>query len=437
MTATIYNAHESDAEERSEGLAAKAWRLLGYAILGIVILLINAPRFLSGLIRINVHNEPLRAALQGAIDKAQAIASFAVGPSPAAFLERAMSASFVLLWVFTLALVCLAVRRRHPRMFVYGLCGIVTGYFGLHLIAWAAVIVAGAIYVALFVGHWIGIAVAAIVGFLLTKSGWFVLAAALFGAAYLFRGALVRFWLQLLRNKLIAALAAMMLAAALYLAPLFYHFVLKPLWMYLEHLFNPVVQVILFVLKWFLIIVIGALLVLTAIAISLVLLALIGSLLVSQIQAGWHAGRNARHVLVAGFAVGSAFALVLLESVATPALAEALNHAWLASLSVLHSGGLQSQTLTDMFQVFLPKEVRSFVFLHLTNADAPAFDSMVLFAILGLSVCSALSGLFRPEPSHEDVTVAFVAREYALMSVGLFVALIVVFVNAFGGDSQA
>ena len=66
---------------------------LGYAALGIVILLVTMPRFLTWIISVNVRNEAIRSALESPISAAQSLSNLVVGPNPTDFFGRAMGAS--------------------------------------------------------------------------------------------------------------------------------------------------------------------------------------------------------------------------------------------------------------------------------------------------------------------------------------------------------
>ena len=142
-------------------------------------------------------------------------------------------------------------------------------------------------------------------------------------------------------------------------------------------------------------------------------------------------------MLVAGFAIGSALALVTLASIANPTLALALNEALFAPFGWL-VGDSRTTVVTDLFQLLLPRPVRAFVFANLDHAQAPAIDGLIFLAVTVLAVSSALVRLLsRTEAPTEPVTVRFVAKEYALMAAGLFVAIFLLFVQVMSGDSSA
>jgi hypothetical protein len=193
---------------------------------------------------------------------------------------------------------------------------------------------------------------------------------------------------------------------------------------------------ILVVVGWLATIVLSALVVfLTALV-----LAIIGNLVVSQVLAGWYAAHSRKQVILAGFAIGSAFSLITLVSIGTPAVSDSLNQAWSNAweLGGLHSAQSISQFVTTAFTVTLPTTVRDFVFLYLTNLQAPALDSFILLVVM---VLASLSILFRTLSGNaeidEVVPVTFLARQYVLLLFGIFLSILLSFAQAETGDASA
>ena len=440
---------------------SKRWfsRIGTFAFIGFLLLLTNFPMFLMRLIDANVVDRAWRTALHAPIQAVQALIAVIIGPDAGSFFERAMTCSFVLLWLFIIFLAVFSVRRRGIRMLAYGLGGIVVGYLALHALAWAAFAVAMTIRGVIFVVHWAGIGIAAVVAFLF-GSGWPLLLAVIIAGAVLlvrrFRNRLyqlLRRVLLLVRKYATALLGLAIIGGLLWLlVPLFYRWVvvpvvqffyqliILPVFQFLTWLLSPVFRALLFVIKWLLTIILTTIVTIVIVSTIAVTLALLGSLLVTQLQAGWHAARSLRHVLIAGFAIGSALALVVLESVATASVAAHLNHAWIEALALFHIVGAQDTThfVTVAFQIFLPQSVERFVFAELTNLQAPALDSLIFLAIMSLACLSVLFRVFSTRPIEDEyVPVTLVAWEYTKMAVGLFVALVIIFLMALSGDSHA
>lgn len=430
-------------------MLSKQWfsRLGFYALTGFVLLLINFPKFLTRLIDANVANPTWQEALHAPIAIVQFVLAFLIGPSAREFFERAMTCSFVLLCLFLVLLAVFFVRRRSIRMFAYGVGGIVIGYLALHVIAWAAVAVVVTVNGAFFVVQWVGLGIAAIAAFVFNYT-WPILALiAVGGALYLaFRlnAQLARGlrWLLLMMRKYATHLVgtAVVIGLLWLLVPAVYRWVILPVFNFLQSLLTPVVHMIVFIVKWIVIVVLATLLVAFVITSMLISLALLGSLFMSQLQAGWHAARSLRHVLIAGFAIGSALGLIVIVSVATPAVADSLNQAWINALVFLHLANSESTThiMTLAFEFFLPQSVENFVFSQLTDLQAPAFDSFVSLAVTSLASLSMLFRVFSARPIEEEyVPIRFVALEYIKMIGGLFVALVMIFLAEESGDSHA
>jgi hypothetical protein len=223
------------------------------------------------------------------------------------------------------------------------------------------------------------------------------------------------------------------------LIPSLYLWVILPVFNFLKWILTPVIHVIVFVARWIIIIVLATLFVGFVISSALLSLALLGSLLWSQLQAGWHAARSLRHVMIAGFAIGSALGLIVLVSVATPAVADSLNQAWINTLALLNHVSSQTTThfVTIAFEFFLPQSVENFVLSQLTNLQGPALDSFIFLAVISLASTSMLFRVFSTRPINDEyIRAPIVAREYAILVGGLFVSLIMIFLAAQSGDSH-
>lgn len=428
----------------SRPLWSPAWfrRFTAHALIGFLVLAVNFPKYLTAVIEASLDPSAVRSALLGLIGAVQAILRLMVGPDPGRFFERAMFLAFVLLWAMLVFAAAFCLRKRDVRPFAYLVAGSVAGYFTLHFLAWVAVIVVTIVGGAFFLLGWFGAVVAAIVGFL--WANLLAVAAIVATTAFFFfsirRDAievLRRLW-GVLKGRLlpIGILIAGAVAAVLGL-PLLYRYVVQPILAFLGSLLAPVVAAIWFVVKWLLIIIVGAALLCLVAAVGALMLALLGGLLLAQLQAGWLAAQNVRRALIAGFAIGSSLALVVLVSVSTPGLRESLGDAWGSSLFWMGSTG-SSDWLSQSFIAILPSSVETFAFTYLTDLNAPAFDCLVLLAVLAFAATGYAARTVSAAPVDEQpISVNVVAVEYAKMILGLFVGLIVIFATAATGDSSA
>lgn len=398
-----------------------------FVFIGLVIICTNFPKFLEHTIDLNVADSTWHTALMAPILIVQWCLRILIGSNEAVFFERAIGASFFLVWLFLAALGILSIRRRSAKIFGYCLGGMLVGYLTLHVLAWLAVTIVVVVGGAIFVVGWIGGGIFSIAAFLVHYT-WplFVLVALIFiGGNYLQKilavlRSLVA-WLHRHLGGVAVAIGVVALAAVL--IPLLVRWVIMPIIDFLA----PVVQFIWDAGKWIFFIVIVIVLSALAIVASMIGLALIGSLLVSQLQAGWRAARSLRDMLVAGFAIGSSLTLIVLVSLATPSLADALNNAWTASF-LFSNVSDQTHFLTDAFASTLPALVRDFVFLHFTDMLAPGFDSFVFLVVMVFCLFSVVSRALSSNPAiDEQVPLHFVATQYLKMVGGLFVGLLLVF----------
>jgi hypothetical protein len=414
----------------------RLWKIASLNVaLGILFVLINFPKFLVRQIDANVADGGLKAALNLPISAVQYAITLVIGSSPNGFFERVLTIDFALLWVFVFLVVALAVRRSDVPLPALALVGLILGYMAIHIIAWVATIVVAVVGGTLYVVRWIlGIVhwIAALVSQLLIDHplvGLAVVAALLAYAIYRHK--------QLLRIIAIWAAASVAFVAVI----LFVQWV----WKFLKPYLAPILEFIGWLFGWVVAIVVGTMLAVFAVVVALGALASLGNLALAQIKAGWEAGNGRKGLFAGGFAIGSSFALIALISVASPTVAASFNEAWLASFSLsglLGSGMSQpvGHQLTDAFALTLPGAVHDFVFAHLTNVKAPAFDSFILVAVLGFANLSIFAKLISPRTSQDGVTsAAFYPKEYVALFggllFGLFITVVMVFMQAIAGES--
>ncbi|HJR56403.1 MAG TPA: hypothetical protein VJ798_07475 [Rhizomicrobium sp.] len=441
MSTALQLPHFVDDAVAPPEILTKPW-FKQYSVLaglGLIIILINFPKLCMRLIDANIPYPTLRDFLSAPVKALQALLQFLVGSDPTAFFEKAMTSTFVFLWFFLLLLATLSFRARNFRMLGYGVLGIVVGYVALDLIAWTAVAVIGTINATVYVFEAVGAGISWIIRRVVSILPYllFLVIVAVMAFVFLFARdkwmQFVTFLLAKLKEHsktifLIGALVAFLWIVV----PLFYRWIVLPLFIYV---FKPIGLAIFFAVKWLFIIVLSTVfLVFLSIALFLSL-AFLGSLFISQLQAGWKAAWSIRHALIAGFAIGSALALIALVSIATPDLANALNQSW--STAILFGGSENSQFLTSFMQSLMPSRIERFAFEYLTNQQAPAFDSFILLTVLVLSVVSSLLRAASKTPiTDEQIPLRFVLTETGSMMIGLFVGVALIVFGAMLGETS-
>ena len=421
---------------------SRLWRaLLLNASLGIAFLLVNFPKFLMRTIDANVTSPNLKSDLYLPITFVQNIAGTIIGPAPLDFFERTMTYSFALLWTFIGLTALLSLRRLDIRLLLTAIGGIVLGYTAIHLIAWMAVGVVAVVGAVLFIVKWIAAIVAIITAFIISilkfLFGYWPIAliAVALLVIYRFRSRMGQLVMWALGLGLVTYLLALIIPPLMkWIMHIFesimvlLHWLLDPVFAFLLWILTPVIRFIVFVAVTLLV----ALL-------ALGILVVLGNLVVAQLSAGWYAGSGRKGVALGGFAIGSALALILVVGVATPAVADSINSACAASIGLIVSGAqfIPGHQLTDLFLTTLPSVVKDFMFLHMTSIKAPALDSFILLAVLGLANVSVFLKIPRARPHDpEPVPVQFYPAEYVALFGGLLVALLVVFMQALGGETQ-
>lgn len=402
-----------------------------YITVGVLIVCVNFHKFLTQQIDLNISSPFLHGLFMAPVQIVQWCIAILIGPSPPAFFGKAIGASFVLLWFLLGALAILSIRRASPKILLYFLGGMFVGYVTLHFLAWLAVVIITIVGGAIFVVSWVASVIFGVVAFVLYYTWPILLLAATF---ILIRFRRDWFWEQLCQlidlvrahiKDIAGAIAALLIVAALI------RWVVIPIVQFLAPFALAIWKVVKAILTVLLVVIFAVL----AFAALLIALALVGSLLVSQLQAGWNAARSVRDMLIAGFAIGSSLTLIVVVSVATPSLVDALNHAW--NMAFLFGDTGSSHAFTDLFAWTLPGSVKAYANEHLTNLLAPGFDGFIFLVVTMLSLWSVAAKVFSADPAiDEDVPLRFVAKEYAKMAGGLLVGLLLIFAQSETGDSH-
>jgi len=150
---------------------------------------------------------------------------------------------------------------------------------------------------------------------------------------------------------------------------------------------------------------------------------------------------------LAGFALGSALALIVLMSASNASGAHSVDGGWQACLSTLDrslGGRAFSVSLgwvapAGLFWAVTPGAVQAFAVSYFDNVNPPLVDSLILLVILGVASLSALRGLFSVVALRGPGGLSgyFLPREYLAVFGGLLVAVAFVLIQGSteGGDS--
>ncbi|HEX3530145.1 MAG TPA: hypothetical protein VH988_24050 [Thermoanaerobaculia bacterium] len=415
--------------------AAKELALV--ASVGLILILMNMPTFLTRAVVASAPEGAVQAAALWPIQATQESLSFLQQPTPELVFVRLMTWNFLLLLAFLFAVVVSAVRHRDAGLLGFCAGGLVLGFSALHLISWLALLLIKLVGLILLLLNWVFLAVQ------WCFSQWFILLPAI---------ALVLIWLardwisenlaslkghlgDIASIALVIALGAGFVALLRWLGPLVSHW----LWGLLGPYLGPFFHVVGVIIKF------TSALLLFLLAATFVL-SLVGRLLVDQVRAAWNAGKGRKEMALAGFALGSALALVVLASVGAPRLSSGVNSGWINCLGTLDrtlGANVASSTIgwiqpTTVFVATMPASVERFVLQHFDNANPPLVDSLILLIVLAMATISVTLALFLSrEESTKGYSDYFLPREYLEVFGGLLFAVVLLFVAAASEGDQS
>jgi hypothetical protein len=406
------------------------------SFIGLIFLIVNFPKFLSSVITTKIENPELQTALLFPIASVRDILSSLVGASPEHIFRVLMTYNFVMLWVFLTLVVVFAIRHLDFALVAFGFGGIVLGYSALHLISWIAIIIVTVIVLVAKVTFWIGFLITLILQFIIVKGWWLLLLLALAGLIYYFRKQLLKVIGAILGTTVVAYLLHRFV-------PIVWHWFLgliNPIIQFTRMIWEKYIGPILAVIFTLLIIVF---LLLSSLIATFLVLATLGSFVIDQLKAAWYSGSGRKGLALAGFAIGSGIALVILTSVAAPAVANGVNDGWIRSFKIID--GLAGTSIaniagyepTNLFVMTMPISVEEFVFKYLRNVQPPIVDGALFLGIISLATLSLMARMpLSMAKVSTKVPVSFLPKEYLAIVGGLLIAVVLIFLQAFSeGDT--
>lgn len=409
--------------------------LLFHAIIGLIVLFINSPKLVALLVEENIKNEVLRDCILIPLNSIQEALLYIIGSEPISFFERAITCSFLLVFIWLIMSLFVSIRHKQPQWFLLAGMGLSLGFFVLHLLAWLAALFVAFFGISLVAFGWIKKAFGFILNFTFDYRVIF-LSIIVILTVYLIRKSIPALWrwfttfLKKYWLKVTASIAA--IGIAFLVIPILWTKIILPLW---NSILSPALSWLMWLFATILGFVIFILLFIVFIAAIPFVLALLGALLLSQLHAGWQAGRDTKYTLIAGFAIGSLLTLILLISNSNPDLLSSINSAW--AKIFFNWEVLRSQVIPiDALNFYLPEPVESFSDRFLVGTQAPVVDTAILMLILTMAIVSLTERLFSSEKcAPSSIKVEFVLVEYLKIILGMFLALVLIFIVGFAeGD---
>ena len=154
----------------------------------------------------------------------------------------------------------------------------------------------------------------------------------------------------------------------------------------------------------------------------------LGRLAIDQFRTAWAGGRGERPMALAGFSVGSMFALLLTVTAGLPDVAGGIDAAWHEHAWMLNTWS----PAASHFQA-LPDAVSGAFAAMFQQASAPVFDAVVLAALLA----TAAAGAMRRWDAEEDVWQArYISADAVKVGAGLGAGLLVLAIAAILPDDS-
>lgn len=315
-----------------------------------------------------------------------------------------------------------------PGRLANGLSGLCVGLASVVLLSWAAVVlgkvasIIGAILAFVFsivdaVFQFISVIIVAVFPYL---AGIALVIGAVYALIQLARA----LSLTLVKYALAAVAALAVVWLALPLLRWFYASLLLPFLNFLAPIVAWIVAALVVVLMAFL----AFIAVLGISGVVVFVLGTLGRLAIDQFRTAWEGGKGERPMALAGFSVGSVFALLLTVTAGLPEVAGGIDAAWHEHAWMLNTWS----PAASHFQA-LPDAVAGAFAAMFQHASAPVFDAVVLAALLA----TAAAGAVRRWDAEEDVWQArYISTDAVKVGGGLAAGLLVLAIAAILPDDS-
>ncbi len=281
------------------------------------------------------------------------------------------------LWWYIAILVATSFVFMKPGRLAHGLSGLCLGLGSIVLLSWTGVVlvkiasIIGAILAFVFsivgaVFHFISALVAVVFPYL---AGIALVIGAMYALVHLARA----LSLTLVKYVLAAVAAGAVVWLALPLLRWCYASLLLPI----LHFLAPIVAWIFAAVGVVLMFVLAFVAVMGVAGVLVFVVGMLGRLAIDQFRTAWQGGRGERPMALAGFSVGSAFALLLTVTAGLPDVAAGIDAAWHEHAWMLNTWS----PAASHFQA-LPDVVANAAATVFQHANAPIFDAVVVVLLL-------------------------------------------------------
>jgi hypothetical protein len=223
------------------------------------------------------------------------------------------------------------------------------------------------------------------------------------------------------------ALAALAAVAVVWLAIPLLRWCYASLLLPILHFLAPIVGWIVAALGVVLMVVLAAVVMLGVAGVLVFVLGTLGRLGIDQFRTAWEGGRGERPMALAGFSVGSTFALLLTVTAGLPEVAAGIDAAWHDHAWLLNTWS----PAASHFQA-LPEVVAGVFAAIFQHASAPVFDGVVLAALL----ITAAAGAMRRWMTEEDWQARYISADALKVGATLSFSLLVLAMSAVLSDDS-
>jgi hypothetical protein len=330
------------------------------------------------------------------------------------------------LWCYIAILFATSLIFMKPGRLANGLSGLCVGLGSVVLLSWAGVVLAK---IASMIGTILSFAfsiVGAVFHFV------FALVAVVFpylagialvvGVVYVLAKLARALGLTLVKYALAAAAAVAVVWLALPLLRWCYVSLLLPL----LHFLAPIASWIVAALSVVLMVILAVVAVLGAAGAVVFVLGMLGRLAIDQFRTAWEAGKGERPMALAGFSVGSAFALLFTVTAGLPEVAGSFDAAWHEHAWMLNSWS----PAASHFQA-LPDVIASAAATIFQHASAPVFDAVVIALLLPVA---AVGTMWWGKALDDEFEWRYLSKDAAMVGGALGFGLLFLVIAALSPD---
>ncbi len=404
-------------------------RIFFSLIVGCIFFSLLFPNIAILLIENYVTNQAVQVVLIKTIHQLEYGFDVSTGFLPFKSYTELMGYIFLLIWIFLTLILLSGLRRLDYRIPIYGIIGLLFGYFFLHFLTWPIIIFLKIIGFFFVISGYISAFFSEIFSFFAAENRWwYLIIVGILILIYFFR-----------KNSLWILMGLSGLGLLIWLGSIIFPIVgnwIKNLFEPIRAFFSNIWDNYLSSFFSIVITIIGKIFyAIFIVFVGFIITNIMGRLVIDQIRGSFIAGWGVKGILASGFSIGSTLAIVTVTSIAILPISQQIDSGWNESFVMIEeysNTNISIKPINEPSALFLntlPESFKQFAYKYFTKTRPPIIESLLLLLILLISNASLIFYLIMPLPRDmSNLSIGFFPRELGSLFRGVVIMIFSIFV---------